>query len=186
MVRLSPVPLLESGFFYYFWLIMENQNQRKLTPKLFITTLTILFTGILFGVLIFVVVILTQFRPGFVLVFDTSNPFFFVVPLAYLGGVFMGKTILNKKIAGIQQLNGLKAKLLSFQTGYVLSLALIEMPVFVALVAYMLTSDVYYLFMAGLGILYLLTLFPTKEKIKYLLNLPGNEASQFEDADAEL
>lgn len=165
---------------------MEGQNQQKLTPKQFIAVLTILFLGILFGVIVFTVVIITQFNPGYLLVFDTSNPFFFIVPLAYLGGIFLGKTLLNKKIASIQKLAGLKAKLLHFQSGYILSLALIEMPVFVALIAYMQASDVYYLFMAGLGILYFLTLFPTKEKIKFLLNLSANEALQFDDPNAEL
>jgi hypothetical protein len=141
------------------------QQQPTTNFKSFLRTISILHLAMMGGLLVFPVFLVVTSEEMGALSF-TQQPFEFLIPVLLIGAVFIGKfiskTILTK---GIQN-KTLQQKLGIYQTAHIIRVAPIEGIGFFAAVTYSTTHNLFFLLIAGLALLIMFTLIPTKEKIE--------------------
>ncbi len=100
-----------------------------------------------------------------------------LILMAILSFIFIltGDMLFRKFISKIADALPLKEKLKSFQTAYALRISLIKGPAIAIYVFYYSTLNQTYLIIAGILVLYIFLLTPTKEKIALHLNLKSKD-----------
>ncbi|MEO9513346.1 MAG: hypothetical protein ABJN84_11810 [Flavobacteriaceae bacterium] len=161
---------------------MKN-NTIQTTPNKFIKTISIIHLGMLIGPILFGFVTYSQAKNSFQDFSNTTDVFLIVVPIFALSGIFMGNLLFNKLVKSATKAEGLKPKLASFQTASLIRYALIEGPAFFGVITFQITENLTYLYIAGVLILFLYLLRPTKDKIERGLKLKGKEKDQFNSLD---
>ncbi|KQC29842.1 hypothetical protein [Flagellimonas eckloniae] len=159
------------------------KNNTAQTPNNFIKTLSIIHLGLMMGPVLFGFVAYSQSVNAIQDFSNTEDVFFIIVPIVTLSGIFMGNLLFNKLLKSAIKADGLKAKLAGFQTASLIRYAFIEGPAFLGVVAFQLTENLTYLYIAGVLILFLYLLRPTKDKIERGLELRGKEKDQFNNLD---
>ena len=154
-----------------------------LTPKSFIKTLSIIHLGLMAGPFLFGVVIYSQTTDSYMDYSNTEDIFIYIVPIIAITGIFVGNLLFKQKMRSAGELDGLRPKLFQFQTASLIKYALIEGPALLGIVAFDNTSNLTYLYIAGILILFMYLLRPTKEKIALGLDLKGEEKAQFNKLD---
>lgn len=154
-------------------------NPTANTPNKFIKTISIIHLGLMTGPVLFGFVAYSQTKNSFLDYSDTSDVFLIVVPLFALTGIFVGNLIFKQAMKSAERTEGLQTKLARYQTASLIKYALIEGPAFLGVVAFFITGNLTYLYIAGVLILYLYLLRPTKDKIERGLGLRGKERDQF-------
>lgn len=162
---------------------MNNNDNTQATPNKFIKTLSIIHLAMLIGPVIFGFLVYSQSHSTFQNLSDTTDTFLIITPIVALSGIFMGNLLFNKLIKSAIKVDGLKPKLAGFQTASLIRFAFIEGPAFLGVIAFQLTENLTYLYIAGVLILYLYLLRPTKDKIERGLVLKGKEKEQFNTLD---
>lgn len=150
------------------------QQQPATNFKSFLRTISILHLAMMGGLLVFPVFLVVTSEEMGALSF-TQQPFEFLIPVLLIGAVFIGKfiskTILTK---GIQN-KTLQQKLGIYQTAHIIRVAPIEGIGFFAAVTYSTTNNLFFLLIAGLTLLIMFTLIPTKEKIENAIPLSAED-----------
>lgn len=162
-----------------------NQNTPK-TPANYIKTLSIIHLGMLMGPVAFGVVMYSQAKNSTLNFSDTSDVFLMVVPIFALSGIFVGNLLFNRMLQAAKKEEGLAPKLMRFQTASLIRFALTEGPAFLGIIAFHQTENLTYLYIAGVLLLYLYLLRPTKDKIERGLALRGKERDQFNRMDQSI
>lgn len=156
-----------------------DQSATALTPNSYTKTLSIIHLGLLAGPFILGVVAYLQTENPFLDYTNTEDVFIYVVPIFALSGIFVGNLLFKQMMTSAMKTDGLRTKLARFQTASLIKYALIEGPALLGAVAFLNTGNLTYLYIAGVLILFLYLLRPTKEKIELGLQLKGEEKSQF-------
>ena len=147
-----------------------QQRQPATNFKSFFRVLTIIHLVMMAG-LIMMTVVFTMGSDGLGALSFTQEPFEFLIPILLVGAIFIGKlvskTILTK---GIQN-KTLQHKLGVYQTAHIIRVAPIEGIGFFAIVTYSTTHNLFFLLIAGLALLMIFTLMPTKEKIESAISV---------------
>ncbi|MBN2274744.1 MAG: hypothetical protein JXR41_02790 [Bacteroidales bacterium] len=106
---------------------------------------------------------------------DADNIFKYLVPAMALGSYLIG-SILFKKLTEVARTNPeLKEKLAGYRSALITSYAFLEGCSLFAIIATMLTSNMLYLGIAGVLMLYFLTIGPRRERIVRDLDLSPSE-----------
>ncbi len=150
---------------------MNQQVLRKL--KLTIILIRIIFGGLLFGILSFLsVTTLLLVTPGETQVpndqmeiFQLTSSIFMVVTVSV--SIFLRKSMLAKVH---NETNPLKL-LQSYTSSRIVQLALLDGSILFAIVCYLLTSNLFFVLLCGIGILYFASLFPIRNKVIQQLKL---------------
>ncbi|MCB9175023.1 MAG: hypothetical protein H6589_10480 [Flavobacteriales bacterium] len=165
---------------------MENNQPISFTPKSFIQRITIIHLALIIGLLLFAGVTYSTVETN-VLVFDFDSNFFTViVPAMAISMAFASNFIFTKKVNELSNVSLLKDKLMGYQTASIIRFALLEGPAMFSIVIYMLTGNLLFLIMAGVLIVYFITIRPTKEKIEMELNLNFEHKATFNQMDEEI
>jgi hypothetical protein len=133
----------------------------------YIKALSILFTAMLAGQIIFTLLAFALVSTGN---FNSSLPeaeniFFIMVPALIIVGRLSGTAIHKRKIQQARDSSSVAAKLTLYRAAFITRCALLEGPVVFAIITYLLTNKIELLAFAAGGILLFYLLKPTKEKV---------------------
>lgn len=149
------------------------------TPKKIINTLTVIHYGYCIVILALAIVaflISDHTRIGFN---DSDDLFLYLVPIFALGGISVSIFIFNTQLRQIHKKESLTEKLSAYQTSHLIRIALIEGPAFLAIIIFMISSNLFYLIIALALLAYLIFLRPTANGIKEDLNLNFEQEKEF-------
>jgi len=104
-----------------------------------------------------------------------NDVLFYLSPALVLFGIFMGSFLFKQSVAKLDEKPSLNEKLKAYQTAFIIRCAFAEGPSMFGIVCMLLTSNVYYLIVVGVNILYFIIIRPTKFKIVDDLNLNEQE-----------
>jgi hypothetical protein len=165
---------------------MNNKNQQITSPKQFLKSISIIYYAILIGPLGFLLVQYFQIKETKLEFTNTEDTFQYIVPIFAFLGYFVGKRLYDSKIKELKNKDTLLEKLSSFQTGFVLKLALLEGPTLLGIVAFSQEGNIYFLIIAGILLLLIALQKPNKLNIQAVLNLSSEQRSQFNKPDEKL
>ncbi|QHI39053.1 hypothetical protein IMCC3317_44540 [Kordia antarctica] len=161
---------------------MEN-NMQQLTPTKFIQTLTIIYSALLIGLLLFIGFVLFQFSDGMIPELDTNDTLLFIYPVIAIAAIYGSQAIFKKLVASAEKKPDLKSKLVSYQIASIIKFGLIEGSICIGIVLSLITGNTAYIAIAGVLIVYFLMQRPTRTKIESDLNLHGELRNQFQRYD---
>jgi hypothetical protein len=165
---------------------MDNNVNNRPTPEGFLRSISIIHLALLAGQVIFGIVAYAQSTRVYFGVNNMDDMFIFIVPVVAIGGFMAGYLIFKQQLVIIRGKRTLGEKVISYQTALIMRYALLEGPSLLAIVAYLLNGNLFYLAVAGLLMLYFLFLRPTMEKVENDLDLNFNEKLEFLDEDEEI
>jgi protein-S-isoprenylcysteine O-methyltransferase Ste14 len=111
---------------------------------------------------------------------QSSDVFIWLAPLLAAAGILAGQWLFRQKISASAQQETLKQKLTLYQTAMISRDAMLEGPSLFAIVSFMLTRNLFFLWLSAPIVLYFLYLIPTKEKLGYDLGLSDEEKMELE------
>ena len=158
---------------------MDYNKSNRPSPESFLKSISIIHLALLAGQVIFAIVAYAQSVKVFFGISYMDDVFMYIVPLAAIFGFIAGYSIFKKQLAAIRSKNSLGEKIIAYQTALIIRYALLEGPCLLAIVAYLLNNNLFYLVVAGLLILYFIFLRPTMEKVENDLDLNFNEKIEF-------
>jgi len=158
----------------------------QLTPKKFIAAQGLLHLGFTFMPAMLVAVSYLQNQDSSFNLSDTSNPFFYVVPILAILGPLLGSYLYAKKKKELTKIDSLKTKLGALQAAMIINYATIEGPALLGLVAFMQSGNLFFLAIAVVLLAYLFLQRPTKAKIERDLQLDFELKNQFNQQDTPL
>ena len=141
--------------------------------KSFLRTLTVIHFAMIGGLIMMTVVFMTSNKLGSLSF--TQEPFEFLIPALLIGGIFIGKFIAKVILTKEIQNKVLRQKLGIYQTAHIVRVAPIEGIGFFAAITYSTTSNLFFLLIAGIAILIMFTLIPTKEKIENAIPISAED-----------
>lgn len=141
--------------------------------KSFLRTLTIIHFAMMGGLAMITVLFMSSHDLGSLSF--TQEPFEFLIPILLIGGVFVGKFISKIILSKEIQNKTLQEKLGVYQTAHIIRVAPIEGIGLFASVTYSTTNNLFFLLMAGVALLIMFTLIPTKEKIENTIPLSADD-----------
>ncbi|MEO9531266.1 MAG: hypothetical protein ABJG68_11920 [Crocinitomicaceae bacterium] len=149
-----------------------------MNPQNFFRTNKIIYFALLMGMLLFLAVSIFISKEDLVFYLDFSEPLFLVVPVLMFGCIAASTFIPKKLLAPIKNTKDLTQKTTVYNTSSIIKYALIEGPVLLSIVCFILTHSLYFLVFTAIGILYFVTLKPNPEKISRDLELTYDERSE--------
>src|SRR6266481_8276443 len=148
------------------------QAAAKMLPMIH---LALLIGQVLFGTVVY------NITPQKGFSFDGSaNPFIYLSLALAFGGFTAGNILFTKQLQKIEPESTLSQNLVTYQTAFIIRMALLEGPSLFSIVAYMLSGNLFFLAVFCLIILYFIFIRPTKDKIVNDLNLDYNEKAELE------
>ena len=99
------------------------------------------------------------------------------VPIVLVGGIVIGNWLYNKRLEGINQAATVQQKLETYRTAFIIRLALHEGPTLLAIVAYLLTVNQWFLYMVLISLAGFVLLRPSADKIATALSLSDSEVN---------
>lgn len=150
-----------------------NANKRNQYLK----ALTILFTALLAGQVIFAVLAFTLVYTGS---FKNSMPeleniFLLFVPALIIIARLAGNQLFKKKILDALNTSTTEEKLSIYRAAFITRCALLEFPILFAIITYLLINRMELLLFAAGGLLLFAMMKPTKEQIASELQINGND-----------
>lgn len=154
---------------------MENQ---KIEPSNFFKMMSLIFTALLAG-MILMGGIMCLMNPTKNFDFDLKNQLLVIMLVVMIAGIFGSNAVYNFLKNKIENNNSIGEKIAKIQSANLARLALVEAPALLGIVLYMVESNLAFLMLSAIMILYFLTLKPSKEKILDDMNLTSDERRQF-------
>lgn len=154
------------------------------SPNAALRTTKTIHIAMILGQLVFGVVVfsLDKKPTNHNLQFIESNDTLMYVAIGLLGVVAVVNTVLTRaKLGAVSNLSGLKQKLSAYQTALIIRYALIEGPNMFLLVSYMLTGNINLLYTAGVVLIIMVLLRPSKDHFMSIANLTSGEQRELEN-----
>ena len=159
-----------------------SQQQSASNLKAFLKTLYILHYSIMASLAVFSGYAIYSSKRLGSLSF-TQQPMEFIIPLLLIGAIFIGtfftKLILNKNV----QSKPLLQKLGTYQTTHLIRIATVEGVGLYAALTYLTTNNLFFLLIAGIAMILLITAIPTKDKIENAITLTPEDQVYFRNPE---
>ena len=147
-------------------------NQTRIpNPKTFFKTITIIHLALVAGQLLFGIMAYFLTNGKNVVTKLSGDVFFYIAPLLAVAGVIAGSYLFKQKLNSLTDAISLKEKLTIWQTAFIIRCAMAEGPSLFGIAVYLITGNLFYLFISGLIILYFISIGPKKETIAADLDL---------------
>lgn len=158
-----------------------------MTSKAYFSILRKMFLGLLIGQAMFagISIYLNEVQEGMDGA-EFPEIMIFIVPAVMVGGFLLSTMITKRKIGQINPTSDLSTKLNQYRTIAIIKWALLEGPILLAIVCYLNTADWVYIGLAGTGILYFASLYPTPLKVAREMNLPTDEGRLLQNPDNKI
>ncbi|SDP79584.1 hypothetical protein SAMN05428975_2810 [Mucilaginibacter sp. OK268] len=109
---------------------------------------------------------------------DTKDVFFFVAPLLAFGGIIAGFFLFKQLIGRLTEKADLQSKVTGYQAAFITRAALLEGPSLFNIVAFMLSGNLFYLFISVVLMLILLRSRPSANRIAEDLQLGYDDKAE--------
>lgn len=161
---------------------MDNNKSINPSPGGFHKSISIIHLALLSGQIIFALIAYAQAVKVFFGIRNMDDELIYIVPLVAVIGFVASNRIFRQRMNALQHKKSLGEKMIGYQTALLFRYALLEVPTLLAIVAFWLNSNLFYLAIAGLLLLYFLMLRPTRDQFEQDLDLSFNE-KVFNDDD---
>ncbi|MBW7675078.1 hypothetical protein [Chryseobacterium chendengshani] len=154
---------------------MKNQN---IEPASFFKMMSLIYNALLAGMIIMGGMMFLM-NPSKNLDFDLNNQLLAIMLVVMVTGVFgsnLGYNFLKNKI---DNNDSIREKIAKVQGATIAKLAFIEAPALLGIILYMVESNLAFLMLSAIMILYFLVLKPSKDKILDDMNLTSEERRKF-------
>jgi hypothetical protein len=158
---------------------MYNRNQ-PVGPQNFVKIIVIIHLALFMGQALLAGFALLLSKNAALNLKPGNDPLFYISPIMVIFGIGMGSFLFKQQMAKVAAQPSLAGKLQTYQTALIIRYALIEGPSLFSIVCVLLTGNIYYLIIAGINILYFITIRPTKFKIQEDLNLAYDEQAEMD------
>lgn len=143
-----------------------NKTLKSITPDSALKTLAFTHVALLAFQMLFAIIAFAQTSRAYFGVMNMDDRFVFIVPVLALGGFFGGYLIFKKQKYVLREKESIQERLIGYQSVLITRFVLIQGPAVFAIVAYILSGNVFFLFITGLLSVYFIFLRPTREKIE--------------------
>lgn len=131
-----------------------------------IRSLSIIHLALIAGQIIFIAVVLVLNGNYEIILQPNDDLFFFIVPGFAVMALITSNMIFKKMAEPIRMTLHLSEKLNQYRSACILRYAMVEGPSLFAIICYYMSGNLFYIFISGFCILYLLTLRPTSLKVE--------------------
>lgn len=143
-----------------------NRAFKSITPDSTLKTLAFTHIALLAFQLLFAIVAFACTSRMYFGVMNMNDQFVFIAPVLALGGFLGGYLIFKKQKFELREKENLDERLTGYQSVLITRFMLIQGPAVFAIIAYVLSGNVFFLVIAGLMSVYFIFLRPTREKIE--------------------
>lgn len=158
---------------------MNNYTPVQQSPAAVVKTTKIIHGALLAGQVLFAgVVVATGTRALYFNARDTKDVFFFVVPALAFGCIVAGFFLFKKQIERLSQKTDLQSKVTGYQTAFITKAALLNGSSLFSIVVFMLSANLFYLFISVVLMLILLRSRPTANRIADDLELGYDDKAE--------
>jgi len=154
---------------------MPVNEHRIPDPQTFFKTITIIHLALVAGQALFGIVAFFITNSTSLTLRPVGDIFFYVVPLLAITGIITGNFLFKQKLNSLSENTSLKEKLSIWQTATIIKFATAEAPSLLGIAVYLITRNLFYLFVSGLVVLYFIWIGPKKENIAHDLHLSYDE-----------
>jgi hypothetical protein len=159
----------------------------SLTSRQYFSILSTLHRAFLIGQVLFAVAAVAVRTTGQMEV-DAGKELGEILPIVALGlaiaGVAASHFLFSKRLETLRQRDGLAQKLQDYRSALILRWALLEGPVMLAIIAYMLTGNFLLLILIAAVVILFIFFRPSRSRALQDLQLPHDEEYQLTDPDA--
>lgn len=143
-----------------------NRTFKSITPDSTLKTLAFTHVALLAFQMLFAIVAFAQTTRMYFGVMNMDDEFVFIAPVLALGGFFGGYLIFKKQKYLLREKESIPERLTGYQSVLTTRFMLIQGPAVFAIVAYILSGNIFFLFITGLMSVYFIFLRPTREKME--------------------
>jgi Zn-dependent protease len=143
-----------------------NKTLKSITPDSTLKTLAFTHVALLAFQMLFAIIAFAQTSRVYFGIMNMDDRFVFIVPVLALGGFFGGYLIFKKQKYVLREKENIQERLTGYQSVLITRFVLIQGPAVFAIVAYILSGNVFFLFITALMSVYFIFLRPTREKIE--------------------
>ncbi|HEY9003973.1 MAG TPA: hypothetical protein VIM89_21630 [Mucilaginibacter sp.] len=143
-----------------------NRTFKSITPDSTLKTLVFTHMALLAFQMLFAIAAFAQTTRMYFGVMNMDDQFVFIAPVLALGGFFGGYLIFKKQKYVLREKENIQEKLTGYQSILITRFILIQGPAVFAIVAYILSGNIFFLFLTGLMSAYFIFIRPTREKIE--------------------
>jgi hypothetical protein len=144
----------------------------------FYTLNRIIYFALLIGMLLFLTIAVLISEVELLFFIDFNEPLFLIVPVVMFGCIAASNFIPKKFVQQVKNEKDLTKKTTVYNTSSIIKYALIEGPVLLSIVGFIVGHSLYFLIFTALGILYFVTLKPSPLKIVKALDLSYDERKE--------
>ncbi|RKS96848.1 hypothetical protein [Chryseobacterium defluvii] len=152
---------------------MKIQNQNA-TLASSLKRINVIFFGLLFG-MVSMGSIIYVINPTENFDFNFKNPLLIIMMVVMIAGVFASGFLYNTLKSKIETKDSLQDKIAKIQQALIIKFALIEGPALLGIILFLVESNLAFLILSVLMILYFVTLKPSKNKLADDMNLTSQE-----------
>lgn len=145
---------------------MHYNRTLKQTPEGMLRTLSFIHAAMLAFQMLFAITAFAQSTRMYFGVMNMDDQFVFIIPVLALGGFFGGYLVFKKQKYALRTKEILQQKMSGYQTALITRFTLIQVPSLFSIIAYILSGNVFFLFVTAILAIYFIFLRPTREKIE--------------------
>ncbi|MDR6406271.1 MULTISPECIES: hypothetical protein [Chryseobacterium] len=149
------------------------------TPAAFFKTLPLMFLALLAG-MVMMGTIMYVMNPVTAYELDFKNPFLIIMLIAMIAGIFGSNLLYNYNKNKIDLKDSTESKVARIQQAVIIRFAFVEGPALLGIILYLKESNLIFLMLSAMMVLYFLTLKPSKEKIIDDMNLTSEQKRDLE------
>lgn len=157
---------------------MMNYTSKQ--PKNFIKSIQIIHIALLISVVLFAMYVIITTWKGLFFSYHENKPFLYLAILISFAGNLASKYLYAKLIKQIPAKSNLVQKAIKYSTAHIFRVAMLEFPAFMCIIFVLQSYNSFYFILAGILLLMMLTVFPTKTKFENDVPLTSNEKSILE------
>ncbi len=143
-----------------------NRTFKSITADSTLKTLAFTHVALLAFQMLFAIVAFAQTSRVYFGVMNMNDQFVFIAPVLALGGFLGGYLIFKKQKYLLREKESIQERLTGYQSVLITRFMLLQGPAVFAIVAYILSGNIFFLFITGLISVYFIFLRPTREKIE--------------------
>ncbi len=157
----------------------------KQTSKSYFMALTLMHLALVGGIVFFggIMTFLITSEAGSPGMSDLLPAFLYVVPIFFVLGIISSFLVYRKRVGDLKNEQDLTSKMTGYRGAFIVRLALLEGPAFLAIVVTFLTGNLWFLLFAGFIALYMIYLRPVKETIASDLDLNYDDIAKLKNPD---
>lgn len=161
-------------------------QEKEQTSKQYFKSLKLIHIALMIGQVSFasVAFLINSLEP--IAMTELNDTFLILVAVFTLGSLAAGKLVAKNKLKAAKQKQTLSEKLDDYRVLIITKLALLELPVFFAIVSFILTSNLTFLGLSGLVLIIFIIQAPTQDKLIDDLELTYAEKTLIEDPESNV